>query len=71
MLKIRENSLTQIEGIPEAIFIAVLGSIKDKQAFSNLKHMKDCIVEENQVYLLIKNIVKLFCKITQEKKKQQ
>ena len=30
VLKIRENSLPQAEGIPEAISIAVLGSIKDK-----------------------------------------
>ena len=64
MLKITENSLPNGYGIPEAISIAVLSSIKDKQVFSNLKsHMKDCTVEENHVYLLIKNIVKLYCKI--------
>ena len=64
MLKITENNLPRCKGILEAISTAVLGTIKDKQVFNNLKtHMKDSAVEENYVYLLIKNIVKMYCKI--------
>ena len=59
------KNLPKHKGIPEVVCTtAVFKAICHKGIFIDLDdHMKDCTVGGKHVYLLVKSIVKMYCKI--------